>query len=311
MKELVVLSGKGGTGKTSLVAAFAALAERKVLADCDVDAADLHLILTPRTLQVQEFQGRRRARIVPDRCAGCGACAEFCRFGAIAFDGPGNEAIGRTYRVDPLACDGCGVCGHVCPSQAVEFSIGRDGEWYISETRHGPLVHARLDPGGENSGKLVTLVRQHARAVAEERDLDLLVVDGSPGIGCPVIASVAGTDLVLGVAEPTLSGQHDLERLAGLTAHFRIPMAVCLNRADLNPEIASATERWCQARGIRLVGRIPYDPVFNQAQEQRKSVVEVGDGPAARALRDVWQATHAMLTAGRRFGNGRTVCDSW
>jgi MinD superfamily P-loop ATPase len=282
-----------------VVAAFAALAERKVLADCDVDAADLHLILTPETLRVEEFQGRRRARIVSDRCAGCGACAEHCRFGAIAFDGPGNGAIAKTYRVVPLACEGCGVCGYVCPTQAVEFALGRDGEWYISETRHGPMVHARLDPGGENSGKLVTLVREHARQLAKERDLDLLLVDGSPGIGCPVIASVAGTDLVLAVAEPTLCGQHDLDRLTSLTAHFRIPIAVCINRADINPEVASSVEGWCQARGIRVIGRIPYDPAFNRAQAQGKSVVEVGDGPAARALRDVWQATHAMLTAAR------------
>jgi MinD superfamily P-loop ATPase len=188
---------------------------------------------------------------------------------------------------------------HVCSTQAVEFGLGRDGEWYISETRHGPLVHARLDPGGENSGKLVTLVREHARAVAEMRNLDLLLVDGSPGIGCPVIASVAGTDLVLGVAEPTLSGRHDLERLADLTAHFRIPMAVCINKADLNRDVASAIERWCLSRGIRVVGRIPYDPVFNHAQAQRKSVVEIGNGPAARALRGVWQKTRTTLEAVR------------
>ena len=297
MKELVVLSGKGGTGKTSLVAAFAALADRKVLADCDVDAADLHLILTPRTLQVQEFQGRRRAHILTDRCAGCGACAEHCRFGALALEGPGNEAIAKTYCVDLLACEGCGVCALVCPTQAVEFGTGRDGEWYVSETRHGPLVHARLDPGGENSGKLVTLVRQRARALAAERDLDLLIADGSPGIGCPVIASIAGVDLVLGVAEPTLSGQHDLERLAGLTAHFRTSMAVCINKVDLNPQITAAIERWCQARRIWIVGRIPYDPVFSEAQMQRKSVVEFTDGAPARALRDAWQQTHTALEA--------------
>jgi MinD superfamily P-loop ATPase len=297
VKELVVLSGKGGTGKTSLVAAFAALADRKVLADCDVDAADLHLILTPRTLRVEEFRGRRRARIVADLCAGCGACAEHCRFGAIHLNGPANGAVSKTCRVDPVACEGCGVCAYVCPCRAVEFGLGRDGEWYISETRHGPLVHARLDPGGENSGKLVTVVREHARALAKERDLDLLIADGSPGIGCPVIASIAGVDLVLGVAEPTLSGRHDLERLAGLTAHFRVPMLVCLNRADLNLEVASDIERWCQGRGIRLVGRIPYDPAFNRAQAQRQSVVEFGDSPAARALRTVWQDTRAALVA--------------
>ncbi|MFI5341725.1 MAG: ATP-binding protein [Candidatus Methylomirabilales bacterium] len=295
MKELVVLSGKGGTGKTSLVAAFAALADRKVLADCDVDAADLHLVLTPRTIRVEEFRSRRRARILMDRCTGCGECAAHCRFGAIALEGPGNGAIAKTYRVDPLACEGCAVCGLVCPAEAVEFSLGRDGEWYISETRCGPMVHARLDPGGENSGKLVSLIRDRARALAVERDLDLLLVDGSPGIGCPVIASVAGTDLVLGVAEPTLPGQHDLERLAALTAHFQIPMVVCINKADLNPEVASAIEGWCQARGIGIVGRIPYDCVFSEAQARQQSVVECTDGPAARALRAVWQATQTTL----------------
>ncbi len=297
MKELVVLSGKGGTGKTSLVAAFAALTGRSVLADCDVDAADLHLVLAPRTLRVEEFRGRTRARVLVERCAGCGECAVHCRAGAVTLDGPGNEAIAKTYRMDPLACEGCGVCGLVCPAGAVEFQLARDGEWYIAETRHGPLVHARLDPGGESSGKLVTLVRSRARALAAERKLDLLLVDGSPGIGCPVIASVAGADLVLGVSEPTLSGQHDLERLAALTAHFRIPMVVCVNRADLNPEIASAIERWCEAQGIGIAGRIPYDPVFSEAQASRQSVVEYGDGAAAQALRAVWHETHATLEA--------------
>jgi len=262
-----------------------------------VDAADLHLILSPRTVQVQEFQGRRRAHILADRCAGCGVCAAHCRFGAVSLDGPGNGAIAKTCRVEPLTCEGCGVCAYVCPAQAVEFGTGRDGEWYVSETRHGPLVHARLDPGGENSGKLVTLVRERAHALAEERDLDLLLVDGSPGIGCPVIASIAGADLVLGVAEPTLSGQHDLERLTGLTAHFQIPMVVCINKVDLNLEVAEAIERWCQARGIRIVGRIPYDCRFSEAQMQRKSVVEFTDGATAQALREVWQETHTTLEA--------------
>ena len=297
MMELVVLSGKGGTGKTSLVASFAALAERKALADCDVDAADLHLVLAPRTVRVAEFQGRPRARVLADRCAGCGECAARCRFDAIALDGPGNEIIAKTYRVDPLACEGCGVCRQVCPTAAVDFGAARDGEWYVSETRYGPLVHARLDPGGENSGKLVTLVRDRARALAAERDLDLLLVDGSPGIGCPVIASVAGADLVLGVAEPTLPGLHDLERLGVLTAHFQVPMVVCINKVDLNPQVASAIERWCRTRGIGIVGRIPYDSVFSQAQAQQQSVVEYADGPAARALREVWQETRATLGA--------------
>lgn len=295
MKELVVLSGKGGTGKTSLVACLAALADRKVLADCDVDAADLHLVLAPRVLSREEFRGGKQARIVPDRCAACGECALYCRFDAVRFDGPATEVVEKTYRVDPIACEGCGVCVHVCPALAIELAPVVSGEWYVSETRHGPLVHARLGPAGENSGKLVTIVRNRARAIAEERHLDLVIVDGAPGIGCPVIASVAGASMVLGVAEATLSGKHDLERLAGLAAHFKIPMLVCINKADLNAEVAAAVKGWCRSRGIPVVGSIPYDRRFTEAQVQGKSLVELGDGATARAVRTVWQETRTAL----------------
>jgi MinD superfamily P-loop ATPase len=295
VKELVVLSGKGGTGKTSLVACLAALADRKVLADCDVDAADLHLVLAPRVLSREEFRGGKQARIVPDRCAACGECALYCRFDAVRFDGPATEVVEKTYRVDPIACEGCGVCVHVCPALAIELAPVVSGEWYVSETRHGPLVHARLGPAGENSGKLVTIVRNRARAIAEERHLDLVIVDGAPGIGCPVIASVAGASMVLGVAEATLSGKHDLERLAGLAAHFKIPMLVCINKADLNAEVAAAVKGWCRSRGIPVVGSIPYDRRFTEAQVQGKSLVELGDGATARAVRTVWQETRTAL----------------
>lgn len=295
MKEIVVLSGKGGTGKTSLVACLAALVDRKVLADCDVDAADLHLVLDPRVLHREEFRGAKQASIAADRCAACGECALYCRFDAVRFDGPASDVVEKTYRVDPIGCEGCGVCVHVCPTQAIELAPSVTGEWYISETRHGTLVHARLGPAGENSGKLVTIVRNRARAIAEERNLDLVIVDGAPGIGCPVIASVAGASMVLGVTEATLSGKHDLERLAGLAAHFGIPMLVCINKVDLNFEVAAGIEGWCRTRGIPVVGRIPYDRRFTEAQVQGKSLVELGDGVTARAVREVWRRTKMAL----------------
>jgi MinD superfamily P-loop ATPase len=295
VKELVVLSGKGGTGKTSLVACLAALADGKVLADCDVDAADLHLVLDPRVLHREEFRGGKQARIVPDRCAACGECAIYCRFDAVRLDGPASDVVEKTYRVDPIGCEGCGVCVHVCPTQAIELARSVTGEWYISETRHGPLVHARLGPAGENSGKLVTIVRTRARAIAEERSLDLVIADGAPGIGCPVIASVAGASMVLGVAEATLSGKHDLERLAGLAAHFKVPLLVCINKADLNAEVAGAIGEWCQRHKIQVVGSVPYDRRFTEAQVQGKSLVELGDGATARAIRSVWQETRTAL----------------
>jgi MinD superfamily P-loop ATPase len=295
MKELVVLSGKGGTGKTSLVAAFAALAGQKALADCDVDAADLHLLLSPTVVRREDFWGARQARVLPDRCAACGTCAAACRFEALRMDGPANDVIQKTYRVDPLACEGCGVCAQVCPAQAVELGPVISGEWYVSETRHGPMVHARLAPAGENSGKLVSLVRTEAARLAAGRGLPLVIVDGAPGIGCPVIASVAGASLVLAVTEPTLSGQHDLERLAGLAAHFGIPLAVCINRADLNAEVCSAIQRWCGGRAIPVVGTVPYDPCFTEAQIEGKSLVEFCDGAAVQAVQSVWRRTVAAL----------------
>jgi MinD superfamily P-loop ATPase len=295
MKELVVLSGKGGTGKTSLVACLAALADRKILADCDVDAADLHLILAPRVIHREDFSGGNCAHILTDRCTGCGACMEHCRFDAIRLDGTGSGPGVRAYRVDPMGCEGCGVCVQVCPTQAVELPAAVGGEWYISETRHGPMVHARLRPAGHNSGKLVSLVRTRARDIAEERHLDLVIVDGAPGIGCPVIASVAGADLVLAVVEPTLSGKHDLERLAALAAHFRVPLLHCINKADLNGDVAAAIEGWCRDREIPSVGRIPYDPQFTRAQVMGMSLVELGDGATVRAVHEVWRQVVSAL----------------
>ena len=293
MKELVVISGKGGTGKTSIVAAFAALAERKVLADCDVDAADLHLILSPTVVQREIFVAGHEAVIREDDCFGCGSCVDVCRYGAILPAGNGVRAT--TYKIDPLACEGCGVCVRACPLDAIDFPERECGEWYISDTRHGPLIHARLGLAAENSGKLVTQVRQAARAIAEEQGLDLIIVDGPPGIGCPVIASVTGASLVLVVTEPTLSGAHDLKRVAELTRHFKIPTVLCINKWDLNPELTRLMENAAGQGGIQVVGKIPYDSSVTQAQIAGQSLVEFQGGDLATAFKELWRCIHELL----------------
>jgi MinD superfamily P-loop ATPase len=295
MKELVVISGKGGTGKTSLVASFAAVAHNAVLADCDVDAADLHLVLDPRIVERHPFSGGSQARIKPGHCTACGKCEELCRFDAIFFDGPGNGSVDRTFRVDPAACEGCGVCAWFCAERAIEFGPVVNGEWFVSETRHGPMVHARLSVAGENSGKLVSTVRANARRVAEEHGLELVMIDGSPGIGCPVIASITGAHLVLAVCEPTLSGLHDLERVLELTRHFRVPALVCVNKWDVNPEICARIEAWAFARGLGLAGRIRYDRVVTAAQVNGKAVVEFQQDGCAEDIRSVWRTITAQI----------------
>ncbi len=294
MKELVVISGKGGTGKTSVVASFAALCPDKVVADCDVDAADLHLLLEPRIIDRGEFRGGKKARITDERCTGCGQCKELCRFDAVLemSDG-GIEA--KEFRIDPIACEGCGVCAYFCLDEAIVLDEPVSGEWFVSETRHGPMVHARLGVTAENSGKLVSLVRRRARQEAQDRGLGLVIVDGAPGIGCPVIASVTGADRVLIVTEPTLSGRHDLERVASLTAHFRIPTAICVNKYDLNPEMASDIETLAREMNLGVLGRVRYDPAVTRAQIQKMSVVERTNSEVARDIRQVWKDISAEL----------------
>jgi|YelNatPaOPRAMG01_1025707.scaffolds.fasta_scaffold18059_4 MinD superfamily P-loop ATPase len=294
-KELVVISGKGGTGKTSLVASFAALARNVALADCDVDAPDLALVLAPQLVRRQPFSGGKRARIRPGHCIACGKCEELCRFDAIFFDGPGNGIVEKTFRVDPVACEGCGVCAWFCAEGAIEFGPVVTGEWYVSETRFGPMVHARLGVAEENSGKLVSTVRTNARQIAEERGLELVLIDGAPGIGCPVIASVTGTTLVLAVTEPTLSGLHDLKRVAELTRHFGIPTLVVVNKWDLNPQACDWIEAWAREQGLGLAGRVRYDQAVTEAQIRGKSVIEYqGDG-CASDIRLVWAKVEASL----------------
>jgi MinD superfamily P-loop ATPase len=312
VKELAVISGKGGTGKTSLVASFAALCRSVVLADCDVDAADLHLVLAPQVVRRQPFSGGKRARIRPGHCTACGKCEDLCRFDAILFDGPGSGAVEKTFRVDPVACEGCGVCAWFCAEGAIEFGPVVNGEWFISETRCGPMVHAKLGIAEENSGKLVSTVRANAKRIAEERDLDLVLIDGSPGIGCPVIASVTGATLVLAVAEPTLSGLHDLERVAELTRHFAIPTLVCVNKWDLNPEVCERIEARARERGLGLAGRVGYDRGVTEAQIHGKALVEYQRDGCASDMRAVWANVEALLETpvpgprtGARYANVR------
>jgi len=290
MNELVVISGKGGTGKTSLVASFAVLARQAVLADCDVDAADLHLVLQPQIRQRQTFTGGKKARIKPGHCTACGKCEEMCRFNAIFFDGPGNGRVPQTFRVDTAACEGCGVCAWFCAEEAIEFAPAVAGEWFVSETRCGPMVHAQLAIGAGNSGKLVTIVRTEAQRIARERGSNLILVDGSPGIGCPVIASITGASQVLAVTEPTLSGEHDLERVLLLARQFDIPTAVCVNKWDLNAGMAQRIEDKAASLGASILPRVPYDSAITEAQRKGMAVVEFGDTPASQAIQKGWIA---------------------
>jgi len=292
MKELVIISGKGGTGKTSVAASFSALAGSRVLADCDVDAADLHLVLNPQVRHRETFKAGMEAAVRDDDCIACGACLAHCRFEAVRRTGGG--AGDATFTIDPIACEGCGVCVEVCPADAIDFTERTCGEWYVSDTRHGPMVHARLGIAEENSGKLVTLVRNRAKEIAAEQGLTWVIIDGSPGIGCPVIASIVAASLVLVVTEPSLSALHDLERVVTLTRHFNLPAAVCVNKCDINPDMTRNAEALCRRTDLEIVGEIPYDEAVTAAQLARKSVVEFSDGPAAAAVRRLWRRLTEM-----------------
>ena len=278
MKQIVVISGKGGTGKTVVTASFAALAENKVMADCDVDAADMHLLLDPSVKEKHEFRSGSTAVVNKDKCVQCGLCRELCRFNAIRED----------FEISSVSCEGCGFCARACPSGAIEMKENVTGEWYVSDTRLGPLVHARLGVAEENSGKLVSLVRKKAREIAEGQGCNWVVIDGSPGIGCPVIASLSGVDFALVVTEPTLSGLHDADRVIKVAQHFRVPVGLVINKYDLNEEMTANIERYCFNNGIEVVGRIGFDEKVVEAMVEGKTVIEYSSGKTVESIRSIW-----------------------
>jgi MinD superfamily P-loop ATPase len=282
MKEIVIISGKGGTGKTTLCASFASLARDAVIADCDVDAADLHLLLAPRVLQEADFVGGRTPVIDSELCAECGDCQAWCRFDAIELD------IDAGYIIDPLACEHCALCAYVCPEEAISMQSSVSGRWFISETAQGKLVHARLAPGEDNSGKLMTLVRREARRLAEETGARWILNDGPPGVGCPVTAAITGVDLALIVTEPTLSGIHDMQRVEALCRHFQIPALVCINKYDINPENSGTIKDYCVENEVPVIGEIPFSPAVRQALVARKSPVDIDCGAVTGIVERMW-----------------------
>jgi MinD superfamily P-loop ATPase len=286
LKQLTVLSGKGGTGKTTLTAALAVLAKNAVVADCDVDAPDLHMLLQPEVIEMQQFKGSKLAVIDEDKCVRCGLCREKCVF----------EAVTSDLKVDAIACEGCGVCAAVCPADAVTLVERVSGSAYISRTRCGFMSHAMLHPGEANSGKLVTLVRQNARLLAERENRNLIIIDGSPGVGCPVIASITGVDAGLVVTEPTLSGIHDLERVLRLLDHFRVAPFVCVNMYDINEFNTEKIVNFCGENGVEVVGRIPFSPKVTEAMVNGKTIVEYfPKGAVAKEVENVWKKISSSL----------------
>jgi MinD superfamily P-loop ATPase len=289
MKQLVIISGKGGTGKTIISAAFATLARNKVMADCDVDAANLYLLLQPDIQETQPFSGGEEAFIDSDKCTLCKECVGVCRFEAIVENA--NEEI----VIDPIACERCGVCSHVCPAGAIKMETALSGEWYVSKTKYGPFVHARLGIGEENSGKLVAEVRKKAKEIAEQNSEDLVIIDGPPGIGCPVISSLSGTDLALVVTEPTVAGIHDMERVVQMASHFHTRAACCINKFDINLENSEKIESWCKKNSIPLLGKIPFDKTVTESMVQGIPLPEYTNNPASKEVKNIWRKLHSLL----------------
>ena len=285
LKQITVLSGKGGTGKTSLVASFAAISRRIVVADCDVDAPNLHILLNPTILQTQEFIGSKLAEIDPKKCTACGLCVEKCKFNAI------NDFV-----VDPVLCEGCGTCLLICPSGGIHLKDRTSGYAYVSKIKYGLMSHARLNPGEENSGKLVTLVRQNARKIAEKENCELILNDGPPGIGCTVIASIGGIDLGLIVVEPTLSSIHDMERALKLLNHFKIKPGICINKYDINEDNTKEIVGFCKQKRIKIVGMIPFNLLVTEAMVAGKSVVEYFPrSKVTKVITKLWKSTFNYL----------------
>ncbi|MDP8212435.1 MAG: ATP-binding protein [Candidatus Zapsychrus exili] len=286
MKQIVVISGKGGTGKTVITGAFAALAENKVMADCDVDAADLHLLLKPDVKERYEFKSGKTAFIDRKLCIECGKCVSICRFSAISDD----------FVVDPVSCEGCAFCSHICPTDSIKMEENTAGEWFVSETRFGPMVHAKLGIAEENSGKLVTLVRKKAKEIAEQNKADLVIIDGAPGIGCPVIASISGVDCALVITEPTLSGLHDADRVIKVMRHFGILVKLVVNKYDLNKEMTEKIEKYCHDNNVEMLGKIGFDKSIVDAMVKGKTIIEYPEGRSKEEICKIWDRLKEKLS---------------
>ena len=283
MKQILIISGKGGTGKTVVTASFASLAENKVLVDCDVDAANLHLILNPESQEVHDFKSGKTAFIDKNQCCSCGLCESLCRFEAIS-----KNVSDDKYFVDPVSCEGCGFCALACPSGAIEMKENLSGQWFVSKTRFGLFVHAKLGVAEENSGKLVATVKQKAKELAKEHNVDWIIVDGSPGIGCPVIASLSDVDCAVVVCEPTVSGIHDAKRVIEVANHFKVPSKIVINKFDLNIDMTKNIEMFAKESDIEVVGRIPFDKRIVESVSQRKTVIEDGDQDLIEHFSKIW-----------------------
>jgi len=287
MRQITVLSGKGGTGKTTIAASFAVLAKKAVVADCDVDAPDLHMLLHPEIIETQEFKGSKLAVVDEAKCIKCGLCREKCRFNAVT----------ENFTIDSLSCEGCGVCAIVCPTNAITLTERVSGHAYISKTKYGFMAHAMLSPSESNSGKLVTLVRQNAKILVERENCNFIIIDGPPGIGCPVIASVTGVDAGLVVTEPTMSGIHDLKRALQLLEHFNVQPFVCVNTYDINKDNAEKIEGFCKENGIDVVGKIPFNPIVTEAMVNGKTIIEYSPRSAvAKEVESIWEKLSTLIS---------------
>ncbi len=283
MKEIVILSGKGGTGKTSLSAAFASLGKKIVVADCDVDAANLYLVLQPKDTKIENFLTGHKAEIDYDLCTNCGLCIDYCRFDAISL-------IENKVTISEISCDGCKLCSRICPAQAISMIPNNKSQWFSGTFKNGYMIHARLFPGEENSGKLVNVVREETRKIAAEKKIEKILIDGPPGTGCPVISSLTGTNQVVLITEPSKSGFHDLQRIFELVSKFRVESYVVINKYDINTEMSMQILEWCSRLNLPVIGTIKFDPQIVEAMVNCKSIVEWNPGSeTVREIKNIWK----------------------
>lgn len=288
MHEITILSGKGGTGKTSIAASMMALAENAVLCDSDVDAANLFLLFNPEIRETHSFPSGSKAWIDPSKCNGCGICMDECRFQAISH-------TNGVFAVDSFACEGCRLCEKICPAEAVTIQEFSRNKWFVSDTRYGPFVHARMSAGEENSGKLVSVIRKKAREIARNQEKGFIITDGPPGIGCPVISSLSGTQMVLMVIEPSRSGIHDARRLLELTDGFNLPSCALINKYNLSSELTKEAENFLAGHNIPLLARIPFDENFTKSMVEGKTIIEYAPGSeTVSILKEVWLQLKTM-----------------